>query len=158
MAYLISNTAKTLIAQAAQFITAITVADDYVVTRFSVDYQSKNWRISRFANNLFDEQALTVNEPTSRSYVEGYDRKMEIVPAMGSVKKWRVIQSKQNHFLRFIQRKRKRLAYFYASRCFIWQGWQDSNPQPSVLEGEIKNCKNNLLCCSVEKYFFQFTL
>ena len=68
-AYLISNTAKTLIAQAAQFITAITVADDYVVTRFSIDYQARNWRISDFANNLFDEQALTVNEPTSRSYV-----------------------------------------------------------------------------------------
>ena len=61
MAYLISNTAKTLIAQAAQFITAITVADDYVVTRFSIDYQARNWRISDFANNLFDEQALTAN-------------------------------------------------------------------------------------------------
>lgn len=61
MAYLISNTAKTLIAQAAQFITAITVADDYVVTRFSIDYQARNWRISDFANNLFDEQALTGN-------------------------------------------------------------------------------------------------
>jgi outer membrane receptor protein involved in Fe transport len=65
LAYLILSAAKTLIAQAAQFITAITVADDYVVTRFSVDYQSKNWRISRFANNLFDEQALTANEPTT---------------------------------------------------------------------------------------------
>lgn len=64
-AYLISNTAKTLIAQAARFITAMTVADDYVVTRFSVDYQAKNWRISDFANNLFDEQALTANEPTT---------------------------------------------------------------------------------------------
>ena len=64
-AYLISNTAKTLIAQAAQFITAITVADDYVVTRFSIDYQARNWRISDFANNLFDEQALTANEPTT---------------------------------------------------------------------------------------------
>ncbi|AUD61490.1 hypothetical protein AYJ58_19340 [Shewanella sp. Pdp11] len=63
--YLISNTAKTLIAQAARFITAMTVAEDYVVTRFSVDYQAKNWRISDFANNLFDEQALTVNEPTT---------------------------------------------------------------------------------------------
>lgn len=62
---------------------------------------------------------------------------MEIVPAIGSVKKWRVIQSKQNHFFRFILRKRKRLAYFYASRCFIWQGWQDSNPQPSVLETAV---------------------
>lgn len=61
LAYLISNTAKTLIAQAARFITAMTVADDYVVTRFSIDYQSKNWRISGLANNLFDEQALTVN-------------------------------------------------------------------------------------------------
>ncbi|MCU8036099.1 MULTISPECIES: hypothetical protein [unclassified Shewanella] len=134
MAYLISNTAKTLIAQAAQFITAMTVADDYVVTRFSVDYQAKNWRISDFANNLFDEQALAVNSLQAAVMLEGYDKKMEIVPAIGSVKKWQVIQSKQNHFLRFIQRKRKRLAYFYASRCFIWQGWQDSNPQPSVLE------------------------
>ena len=115
----------------------MTVADDYVVTRFSVDYQAKNWRISDFANNLFDEQALAVSSLQAAVMLEGYDKKMEIVPAIGSVKKWQVIQSKQNHFLRFIQRKRKRLAYFYASRCFIWQGWQDSNPQPSVLETAV---------------------
>ena len=30
--------------------------------------------------------------------------------------------------------KIKRLAYFYASRCFIWQGWGDSNSQHAVLE------------------------
>lgn len=46
-----------------------------MVTRFSIDYQARNWRISGFDNNLFDEQALTVNEPTSRSYVEDYDKK-----------------------------------------------------------------------------------
>ena len=139
MAYLISNTAKTLIAQAAQFITAITVADDYVVTRFSIDYQARNWRISDFANNLFDEQALTGNNLQVAVMWRVTTKKWNIVPAMGSVKKWRVIQSKQNHFLCFIQHKIKRLAYFYASRCFIWQGWQDSNPQPSVLEKESKS-------------------
>ncbi|ABX50646.1 TonB-dependent receptor [Shewanella baltica] len=48
------------------------VAGDYVVTRFSVDYQANSWRVSGFVNNLFDEQALTVNEPPSRSYVDGY--------------------------------------------------------------------------------------
>lgn len=48
------------------------VAGDYVTARLSVDYQTDTWRVSGFVNNLFDEQAMTVNEPPSRSYVDGY--------------------------------------------------------------------------------------
>lgn len=48
------------------------IAGDYVVARLSVDYQKDNWRISGFINNMFDEQAMTVNEPPSANYVNGY--------------------------------------------------------------------------------------
>ncbi|MCL1090606.1 TonB-dependent receptor [Shewanella profunda] len=48
------------------------VAGDYVVARLSVDYLKDNWRVSGFINNIFDEQAMTVNEPASTSYVNGY--------------------------------------------------------------------------------------
>ena len=48
------------------------IAGDYVVARVSLDYQTDSWRVSGFVNNLFDEQALTVNEPASRSYPDGY--------------------------------------------------------------------------------------
>ncbi|ABE53911.1 TonB-dependent receptor [Shewanella denitrificans OS217] len=48
------------------------VAGDYVVSRLNLDYQNDQWRVSGFVNNLFDEQALTVNEPANRSYPQGY--------------------------------------------------------------------------------------
>jgi outer membrane receptor protein involved in Fe transport len=48
------------------------VAGDYVVARLSVDYQTDTWRVSGFVNNLFDEQAMTVNEPPSSTYTDGY--------------------------------------------------------------------------------------
>lgn len=48
------------------------IAGDYVITRFNLDYQNENWRISGFVNNLFDEQAVTVTEPPGRGYVDGY--------------------------------------------------------------------------------------
>ncbi|AQS37891.1 outer membrane receptor for ferrienterochelin and colicins [Shewanella psychrophila] len=48
------------------------VAGDYVVSRFNVDYQTGEWRVSAFVNNLFDEQALTVNDPPSGRYPDGY--------------------------------------------------------------------------------------
>ena len=48
------------------------VAGDYILSRFNIDYQNDNWRISAFVNNLFDEQALTVNEPPGRGYEHGY--------------------------------------------------------------------------------------
>ncbi|BAJ02479.1 TonB-dependent receptor [Shewanella violacea] len=48
------------------------VAGDYIVSRLNVDYQTDQWRVSAYVNNLFDEQALTVNEPASRLYPTGY--------------------------------------------------------------------------------------
>lgn len=48
------------------------VAGDYVITRFNLDYQNENWRISGFVNNLFDEQAVTVRQPPRRNYTDGY--------------------------------------------------------------------------------------
>lgn len=48
------------------------IAGDYVITRFNLDYQNDNWRVSGFVNNLFDEQALTVTEPAGRAYADGY--------------------------------------------------------------------------------------
>lgn len=48
------------------------IAGDYIVSRLNVDYQTDQWRVSAYVNNLFDEQALTVNEPASRRYPDGY--------------------------------------------------------------------------------------
>ncbi|MDR8522523.1 TonB-dependent receptor [Shewanella fidelis] len=48
------------------------VAGDYVVSRLNIDYQTDQWRISAFVNNLFDEKALTVKEPPGRGYDHGY--------------------------------------------------------------------------------------
>mgnify|MGYP000029020306 CR=1 FL=1 len=48
------------------------VAGDYIVSRLNIDYQTDQWRISAFVNNLFDEKALTVNEPPGRGYDHGY--------------------------------------------------------------------------------------
>ncbi|GAA0823181.1 TonB-dependent receptor [Colwellia asteriadis] len=48
------------------------VAGDYFLTRFNIDYVVENWRVSAFVNNMFDEQALTVQDPPSRGYEQGY--------------------------------------------------------------------------------------
>ncbi|WP_394201265.1 TonB-dependent receptor [Shewanella waksmanii] len=48
-------------------------AGDYVISRFNVDYISDAWRVSAFVNNLFDEQAVTVTDPPSPWYPEGYN-------------------------------------------------------------------------------------
>ena len=48
------------------------VAGDYITSRLNVDYQNDAWRVSAFINNLFDEQALTVNDPPSYFYPHGY--------------------------------------------------------------------------------------
>ena len=48
------------------------VSGDYITSRLNVDYQNDAWRVSAFINNLFDEQALTVNDPPSYFYPHGY--------------------------------------------------------------------------------------
>lgn len=47
-------------------------AGDYTVAGLTLDYQYAAWRVSVYANNLFDERGLTVNEPPGRSYEHGY--------------------------------------------------------------------------------------
>ena len=47
------------------------VAGDYLLTRINADYENEQWRVSAYVNNLFDEKALTVNEPPGW-YPNGY--------------------------------------------------------------------------------------
>lgn len=48
------------------------IAGDYTVTRLSANYSSNNWTINAYVNNLFDEKALTIQEPVSGRYPQGF--------------------------------------------------------------------------------------
>lgn len=53
--------------------TAEREAGGYFTTRLNIDYETANWKISAFVNNLFDVKEFTVREPIGRRNPEGYN-------------------------------------------------------------------------------------
>ena len=48
------------------------VAGGYTLTRLNASYESDNWLVSAFVNNLLDEDEFVTREPASGSYPTGY--------------------------------------------------------------------------------------
>lgn len=47
-------------------------AGNYTLARLNANYETENWTVAAFVNNLFDKKAYTTVEPASRRYADGY--------------------------------------------------------------------------------------